>query len=243
MAAHLLGERLTQLRMVLVAEAYLPDAWSRASVARVAGVSPATLARLEKTGTGTAASLAAVLAYYQTEGFNLAWVLTPDNAALPLREFRDAFPHAPLPQASQPLAALHRLLQPAAAALNAGQVPTPDELRPWLAQVQRGILHALLYLLPPRRLVVSEAELRTYQRQLPPVPAQVAGWRSASLYTVPYHYYEAGAFLPRCGEAVSYLTYDPGLTAVADRLKCRACRHGLQEDSPASFRPNATARR
>jgi transcriptional regulator with XRE-family HTH domain len=145
----MLGERLTQLRMVLVEEAFLPDAWSRASVARVAGVSPATLARLEKTGTGMAASLAAVLAYYQAEGFNLAWVLTPENATLPLREFRDAFPDESLPRASQPLAALHRLLQPAAAALTAGQVPTPDALRPWLALVQQGILHALLYLLPP----------------------------------------------------------------------------------------------
>jgi hypothetical protein len=90
---------------------------------------------------------------------------------------------------------------------------------------------------------VSVAKLRAYQRQLPPVPAQVAGWRSASLYTVPYHYYAAGASLPRCGEAVSYLTYDPGLTTFADRLKCRVCQHGLNEDSPASLPPNATAQR
>lgn len=91
MTALILGERLTELRRILVEEAFFPSAWSRASVAHVAGVSPAALARLEKTGAGTAATLAAVLAYYQAEGFNLAWVLTPDNAAISLRGLRDIF--------------------------------------------------------------------------------------------------------------------------------------------------------
>ena len=59
-------------------------------------------------------------------------------------------------------------------------------MRTLLTQVQHGILHALKYLLPRRGLVQGEADLRAFQRLLPPVPAPSAGWRSASLYTVPY---------------------------------------------------------
>lgn len=241
MASLMLGERLTQLRSILMEEAFAPAAWSRASVAYIAGVSPAALARLEKTGTGTAVSLGAVLAYYQTEGFNLAWVLTPDNANIPLRGFRDIFQDEKLPQAGEPLAGLHRLLQPTMAALDAGQVPGSDALRALLTQVQQGILHALMHLLPPRRLVISEADLRAYQRQLPPVPAQSAGWRSASLYAVPYHYYAAGESLPWCGDAFSYLTYDPGLPDFSDSLKCGRCRHWLNEDVSAGLPLKASA--
>ena len=59
-----LGERLTQLRLALAEETHFPPKQSRARVAYMAGVSPAALARLEKTGAGTAATLAAVLACY-----------------------------------------------------------------------------------------------------------------------------------------------------------------------------------
>lgn len=88
---------------------------------------------------------------------------------------------------------------------------------------------------------MSEADLRAYQRQLPPVPAQSTGWRSASLYTVPYHYYEAGESLPRCGDAVSYLTYDAGLTDFSDSLKCGACRHRMSAGVSSSLPLNASA--
>ncbi|RZL14485.1 MAG: hypothetical protein EOO62_05340 [Hymenobacter sp.] len=194
-----LGERLRQLRTTLAAEAFDPQAWPRARVAREAGVSGAALARLEDTGNSTAANLSALLRFYQDQGFNLAWVLAPDNEGIPLHAFRDIF---------------------------------EDEahLRPLLKQVQRGIHQALVHLLPPIRLVLSAADLSEYQRRLPPVRAAAAGWRSAAVHVVPYHYYEAGEFLPRCGSPAYYLTYDPGLELVSDVSKCPYCRTQLNKD-------------
>lgn len=232
-----IGERLTQLRAMLAAESLVPGAWPRTLLAREAGVSLAALTRLESTGRGSTEVLTAVLHFYQGMGFNMGWVLTPDNADIPVQGFRDIFQDEKLPQARQPLSDLHRLLQPVMAGLDAGQSLPPDALRPLLTQVRQGVLHALNHLLPPRRLVLSDADLRAFQRQLPPVRAQSSGWRSASLYTVPYHYYEAGDSLPRCGDPVSYLAYDPGLEEASNLEKasngdkCGACKHMLSTAS------------
>jgi hypothetical protein len=236
-----IGERLTQLRAMLAAESLVHNDWSPALLARKAGVSRAAYTRLESTGRGSTDVLAAVLNFYQSMGFNLAWVLTPDNANIPVQGFRDIFEAEKLPQARQPLSDLHRLLQPVMAGLDADQSLTPDALRQLLTQVRQGVLHALNHLLPPRRLVLSEADLRAFQRQLPPVRAQSTGWRSAALYTVPYHYYEVGDSLPRCGELVSYLAYDPGLEEVSDSLKCGACKHLLSVASTSSAPLDAPA--
>ncbi|SFQ82138.1 hypothetical protein [Hymenobacter arizonensis] len=234
MSSLLLGERLAHLRTALAEEALFPAAYTQASVAHAAGVSAAALGRLETAGTGTAASLAAVLAHYQNQGVNLAWVLVPDNTDVPIHGFRDVFEDEAVPRARQPLATLHRLLQPVMAALDAGQPLPSGALRPLLTQVQEGILHALTHLLPPRRLVLSETDLRAYQRQLPPVHAQSDGWRSAALHAVPRHYYDAGGGLPRCGDPVSYLAYDPGPQAGPDATQCRACRDSVSAPLPAA---------
>jgi hypothetical protein len=237
MSSVLLGERLTQLRTTLAKESLLPAFYTRASVAHAAGVTADALARLEKAGAGTAASLAAVLKYYQREGINLAWVLEPDNADIPLYGFRDIFQDEPLPRARKPLAALHRLLLPVLAELDAGQQLTPHAVHTLLTQVGHGIRHALQYLLPRRGLLQGKADWRTYQRLLPPVPAQSSGWRPAALFAVPAHYYEAGESLPRCGDVASYLAHDPGGKKVADRDKCRACqRRGSEAPSSVARR-------
>lgn len=225
-----LGERFHQLRTTLAAEAYDPKAWPRARVAREAGVSGAALARLEDTGSSSAANLAALLRFYQDQGFNLAWVLAPDNEGIPLHAFRDIFEDEAQREAGYQLNRVHRLLQPAAAALDAGQSPTPDVLRPLLEQVQQGMHRALVHLLPPIRLVLSAADLTEYQRRLPPVRAAAAGWRSAALDVVPYHYYAACESIPRCGIPAYYLTYDPGLELVSDSIKCPYCRAQLDEE-------------
>ena len=120
MSSILLGERLTQLRTALAKESLLPAFYTRASVAHAAGVSADALARLEKAGAGTATSLAAVLKYYQNLGVNLAWLLLHDNTDIPVYGFRDIFEDEKMPQARQPLADLHRLLQPVMAELDAG---------------------------------------------------------------------------------------------------------------------------
>jgi hypothetical protein len=215
---------------MLAAEASDPKAWSRARVARGAGVSDAALARLENTGRSQLASLTALLRFYQNQGFNLAWVLAPNNERIPLRAFRDIFQDDAQREAGYQLNRVQHLLQPAVAALNAGQPPTPEVLRPLLEQVQQGIHQALVHLLPPIRLVLSAADLNEYQRRLPPVLAAAAGWRSAAVHVVPYHYYEAGESLPCCGSPAYYLTYDSGLEVVSDSIKCPYCRARLSED-------------
>lgn len=232
-SAHI-GERLTQLRAMLAAESLVPNDWPPTLLARKAGVSRAAYTRLESTGRGSTDVVTAVLHFYQSMGFNLAWVLTPDNSAIPVEGFRDIFQDEKLPRAREPLTSLHRLLQPVMAGLDADQSLSPDALRQLLTKVRQGVLHALNHLLPPRRLVLSEADLRAYQRQLPPVRAQSAGWHSASLYTVPYHYYEAGDSLPRCGDPVSYLAYDPGPEEVSNSDKCGACRDRVSAPWPAA---------
>ncbi|MFD2719698.1 hypothetical protein ACFST9_13300 [Hymenobacter monticola] len=237
MASILLGERLTQLRTTLAKESLLPAFYTRASVANAAGVSADALARLEKEGGGTATTLAAVLRHYQHKGVNLAWVLEPDNTEVPLYGFRDIFQDDPLPRAQKPLAALHRLLHPVMTELDAGQTLTPHAVRALLTQVGHGIRHALEYLLPRRGLLQGKADWRTYQRLLPPVPAQSAGWRPAAMFAVPSHYYEAGESLPRCGDVASYLAHDPGRKKVAGRDKCRACqRRGSEAPSSVARR-------
>lgn len=241
MASVLLSERLTQLRTTLAKESP-PAAYTRAGVARAAGVSADALARLEKEGTGTAATLAAVLKHYQNEGINLAWVLQTDNADIPLHGFRDIFQDDPLPQARKPLAALHRLLQPVTAELDAGQELTPHAVHALLTQVRHGIRHALQYLLPRRGMLQGKADWRTYQRLLPPVPAQSAGWRPAALFALPAHYYEAGESLPRCGDLISYLAYDPGVKKASSSDKCGACQLRMRGNSPSSaVHPSPTA--
>lgn len=239
MASVLLGERLTQLRTTLAKESLLPAFYKRASVAHAAGVSADALARLEKAGAGTATNLAAVLRYYQNKGVNLAWVLEPDNTEIPLYGFRDIFQDDPLPRARKPLAALHRLLHPVMTELDAGQELTPHAVHALLTQVQHYVRHALQYLLPRRGLVLGAADWRTYQRLLPPVPAQVAGWRPASLFALPAHYYEAGESLPRCGDVASYLAHDPGPKKVANRDTCRTCRSRGSEAPSSVARPTA----
>ena len=230
MLAPFLGERLRQLRTTLAAEAFDPKVGSRTRVAHEAGVSVAALARLENTGRSTAANLATVLRFYQNQGFNLAWVLAPANEQIPLHAFRDIFEDEAQQEASYQLDRVHRLLQPVAAALDAEPPPTLEALRPLLEQVQRGIHQALVYLLPPIRLVLSAADLTEYQRRLPPVRAAAAGWRSAAVHVVPYHYYEAGESIPCCGIPFYYLTYDPGLELVSDSIKCPYCRTQLGQD-------------
>lgn len=230
--AALLGERLTQLRTVLAAHDPLyPQMWLRPAVARAAGLSPAALARLEKTGTGTAISLATVLAYYQELGVNLAWVLVPDNAAVPFFAFRDVFQDEKVREVGYALEALGQRLQLAAAG---GEGSTPGGVGPFLEQVQQAVHGARVNLLPPLRLVESAADLRAYQRRLPPVLATSAGWRSCGLVTIPYHYYEAGESVPRCGTEAEYLTYEAGPRNPSDSIKCLFCR-SLVGEAPAHF--------
>ena len=232
-----LGEQLSQLRAMMAAKSLVPNDWPRTQLAREAGVSLAALTRLEETGHGDAEVLAAVLRFYQNRGVNLAWVLAPDNADMPLPGFRDTSQDEEQPRARQRLADLRRLLQPLVAELDAGPTLAPEALRALLTQIQEGIHHVLKHQLPLRPVKRTEADLRAWHKFFPPVPAQSTGWHPVALFTVPYHYCEAGDFLPRCGEDVPVLFFNPVLENVPDSDKCGVCRSRMDETSPAFAQP------
>ena len=232
-----LSGRLTQLRATMAAKSLVPDHWSRTWLAQEAGVSLAALARLEDTGHGSAEVLAAVLRFYQNHDVDVAWVLAPDNADVPLHGSRGTVPDEKRPHQSQPLADLRRLLPPLLAALDAGPTLPPEALHARVTQLRQVALDALNHLVPPRRLGRTEADLRAWHKFFPPVPAQSTGWHPVALFTVPYHYVEAGAFLPRCGKDVPFLVYNPVLEQVPTRDQCAACRSRMAESSPTCAQP------
>ncbi len=239
MSISILGERLTQLRALMSARFPVPAHWSPTQLAQEIGVPLAALTRLEETGRGDAEVLAAVLRFYQARGVNLAWVLAPDNADIPLPEFRDTCQDENLPQEEQPLADLRRLLQPLMTELDAGPTLTSEVLRSLLTQTRDEIHHALQHVLPPQRVKWSAADLRAFHKFFPPVPTQSTGWHSVSQFIVPYHYLEAGEILPLCGEDVPFQLFTPVLEDVPNSDKCEACRSRVDETSPASAQPKA----
>jgi transcriptional regulator with XRE-family HTH domain len=248
MLAPPLGERLRYLRTTLAMEAFDPKDWSRARVASAADVSNAALARLENTGRSTAVTLAALLHFYQDQGFNLAWVLTPDNAQIPTRLFRDLFQEERTAEATEILLELRRLVQPPATALPTGPEPSPAELPPLLlAQIRAGIHCTLVHLLPRIALIRTEVDFRHFQRRMPPVAATAAGWQSTAAHLVPYHYYEAGSSLPRCGIPLYYLQFDQAPTDPSNSIKCLTCAYESGEswapDFRETFQPNRLLRR
>ena len=221
---------------MMAAKSLAPNDWPRTRLAREAGVSLPALTRLEDTGHGDAELLAAVLRFYQAQGVNLAWVLAPDNADIPLHGFRDPVPDEKRPQESPPLADLRSLLPPLLAALDARPTLPPEALHERITQLRQVALDALTHLLPPQRRGRTEADMRAWHKFFPPVPAHSTGWHAAGLFTVRYHYVEAGDVLPRCGEDV-VLAYDPALEKVPDSDKCEACRSRMGEPSPACAQP------
>lgn len=232
-----LGERLTQLRATMAAKALVPDYWSRTWLAQQAGVSLAALARLEDTGHESAEVLAAVFRFYQNRDVDVAWVLAPDNADIPLHGSRSTVPDEKRPPQSPPLVDLRGLLPPLQAALDAAPSLPPEDLHARVTHLRRVALDALNHLVPPQRVGRTEADLRAWHKFFPPVPAHSTGWHSVSIFTVPYHYVEAGAFLARCGEDVANLAYDPVLKNVPDSDQCEACRSRMNTPLPASAQP------
>ncbi len=87
MSNQLLGARLTQLRGELAGPGEKP--WSQGRVAAETGLTQNIVLRLEKTGTGLIGSLLALLTFYHARGYNIAWILLPDNAAVSKRRLAD----------------------------------------------------------------------------------------------------------------------------------------------------------
>lgn len=223
MSSASIGKRFTHLRSILAAQSAHPKEWSRANLARAADLSPAVVARLERSGTGTAAHLTALLYFYQCRGFNLAWILASDEERVPLYTFQNAFQSADVSEACDHLARLRKLVQ------QFGVDSRPDQaaLDQLLLTVLERTHQALVHLLPRIRDIDSEVDLRVYHQHLPPVAAASAGWRSRSIHLLPLHYYDAGESIPRCGIPYYYLTYETNPTRFLNGLGCPFCEQQL----------------
>jgi hypothetical protein len=218
-----LSKRLTHLRAILAAQSPNPNEWSRANLARAVDLSPAVVARLERSGTGTAANLVTLLEFYQCHGFNLAWILASDDEQVPLYAFQDAFQCADVAESCDYLVRLRKLVQQ----FRVDSKPDYEALDKLLSPVLGMTHQALVHLLPRIHEIGSEADLRVYQQHLPPVAAASAGWRSRSIHLLPLHYYDAGETVPRCGIPSYYLTYETEPRRFLNGLGCPFCEQQL----------------
>lgn len=225
MSSASIGKRLTHLRAILAAQSSNPKEWSRANLARATDLSPAVIARLEKSGTGTATNLVTLLEFYQCQGFNLAWILASDEEQVPLYAFQDAFQSADTPEACDNLSRLRQNVQEFRAGSEVDQSAVDDLLLFVLERAQQALVH----LLPRIADIDSERDLLVYQRHLPPVPASSAGWRSRSIHLLPLHYYDAGESIPRCGVPYDYLTYQTNPQHFSSVLCCFYCEQQLNQ--------------
>ena len=207
-----LGERLRLCRQKLWWDGE-PPAATLARVAQGAQLPEEVVLRLEQTGEGTTAELAALLTYYVAQNLNMRWVLLPDNADIPPYLFDDRW-H--LPDFTHAFSLVKQLSQ-------------------HVQQVALEVQVDLTLSLPLDRY--THEELAAYQRNLPPVRAAKAGWQSRVQTLRPLHYYPAGESLPACGNLGESLLYDsPPPPRVAAQAKCKTCLRRLAAaDRPPGF--------
>jgi hypothetical protein len=195
-----LGERLTALRAALGAW----TSWSRTRVAQEAHMPTSAIARLEQTGSGTAASLAALARFYHSQGVNLNWLFAADTKPSSPYSFEERWADEDRRQTFKELVVLRR-----------------DAQDPF---IQARITTLLVQLLPrPAREHRSEADLQQYQHYLPPVVPTTSGWRMRALNIPPHHYYLAGKSVPACGRPFEYLTCDSSPERTSKHTTCLQC--------------------
>ena len=71
--------RLVELRKALSRDT--SEEWTQAKLARKLRLSQNVIHRLEQ-GRGTIENLAILLEFYHTKGYNIRWVLAPDNSKI-----------------------------------------------------------------------------------------------------------------------------------------------------------------
>jgi transcriptional regulator with XRE-family HTH domain len=195
-----LGERLAKLRTTLNPW----TKWSRAHLAQEAQVSAPAIARLERTGSGTAANLATLARFYHSQGINLNWLFAAESEASSPYSFDARWADEDRQRIFSDLVALRHQAQ--------------DPF------IQTRITMLLVQLLPRLSLAHrSAADLRHYQRHLPPVVATVSGWRTRAFNIPPYHYYAAGESVPQCGRLFEYLVDDSPPEGPFEYVTCLAC--------------------
>jgi hypothetical protein len=75
-----IGRRLTQLRSELAGDG--ETAWPQVRLAEAVGLSTNQVARLEQSGAGSVEAFVTVLLFYNSRGYNLNWIMRPDNSTV-----------------------------------------------------------------------------------------------------------------------------------------------------------------
>ena len=78
MSNTLIGKRLALLRTELAGPG--EDAWSRTKLAVETGLTLNMVTRLEQSGAGSIETFITLLLFYHERGYNLSWVILPDNS-------------------------------------------------------------------------------------------------------------------------------------------------------------------
>ncbi|GAB3307729.1 hypothetical protein [Hymenobacter tenuis] len=73
-----IGKRLARLRDELAVTG--EDPWTQARVAQEAGLTQNMVARLEQSGAGSIEAFVALILFYYQRGYNINWILLPDNS-------------------------------------------------------------------------------------------------------------------------------------------------------------------
>lgn len=84
----LIGKRLAQLRDELAGPG--EDAWTQDRLAEATGLTRNMIARLEQSCSGSIESCMTLLIFYHQRGYNLSWIVLPDNSAVSKMAISDA---------------------------------------------------------------------------------------------------------------------------------------------------------
>lgn len=84
-----IGQRFAQLRAELSRQS--GQTWSQDKLAKELGVAQSIIAKAEK-GKGSLTNIIQMMVFFKDQGFNLDWLMTPDNTHIPTRrtEITDA---------------------------------------------------------------------------------------------------------------------------------------------------------
>src|SRR5687768_16734604 len=74
----LIGKRLSLIRDELASLG--EDAWTQGRVAAETGLTLNQVARLEQSAAGSIEGLVCLLLFYHDRGYNISWILLPDNS-------------------------------------------------------------------------------------------------------------------------------------------------------------------
>jgi len=78
--SNIIGKRLAQLRNELACPG--ESTWSQGRLSEETGLTPNQIARVEQASAGSIETFVTLLSFYHRKGYNLTWILLPDNTTI-----------------------------------------------------------------------------------------------------------------------------------------------------------------